>query len=129
MHRLFRPSKINPMTEHPETPTEHPETPQVENLRDRIIDVIRTVYDPEIPVNVYDIGLIYEVTVYPVNNVYIRMTLTSPTCPAAGVLPGEVENKVKTMPGINNVDLELTFDPPWEMSMMSDEAKLELGML
>lgn len=99
------------------------------NLRDEVVAAIKTVYDPEIPVDVYELGLIYEINVYPVNNVYILMTLTSPSCPAAEVLPDEVKEKVKAIDGVNDVELELTFDPPFTMEMMSEEAKLELGFM
>jgi FeS assembly SUF system protein len=103
--------------------------PVEENLRDKIVAAIKTVYDPEIPVDVYELGLIYEINVFPVNNVYIRMTLTSPSCPSAEVIPGEVEQKIKAIPGVNDVKVELTFDPPYSQDMMSEVAKLELGFL
>jgi FeS assembly SUF system protein len=108
-------------------PVETP--PATENLRDKIVAAIKTVYDPEIPVDVYELGLIYEINVFPVNNVYIRMTLTSPSCPSAEVIPGEVEQKIKAIPGVNDVKVELTFDPPYSQDMMSEVAKLELGFL
>lgn len=98
-------------------------------LREKVIKVMRTIYDPEIPVDIYELGLIYEINVYPVNNVYILMTLTSPSCPSAEVIPSEVETKVKQIEGINDVKVELTFDPPYSMEMMSETAKLELGFL
>ncbi len=101
----------------------------VPNLRDRVIDAIKTVYDPEIPVDVYELGLIYEVSIYPVNNIYVLMTLTSPSCPSAEVIPGEVEQKLKALEGVNDVKVELTFDPPYSQDMMSEAAKLELGFL
>lgn len=100
-----------------------------ENLRDKIVAAIKTVYDPEIPVDVYELGLIYEINVFPINNVYIRMTLTSPSCPSAEVIPGEVEQKIKGIEGVNDVKVELTFDPPYSQDMMSEAAKLELGFL
>lgn len=100
-----------------------------ENLRDKIVAALKTVYDPEIPVDVYELGLIYEINVFPVNNVYIRMTLTSPSCPSAEVIPGEVEQKVKAVEGVNDVKVELTFDPPYSQDMMSEVAKLELGFM
>ena len=106
------------------------ETPAAEaNLRDKVIDAIKTVYDPEIPVDVYELGLIYEVSTYPVNNIYILMTLTSPSCPSAEVIPGEIEQKVRSVEGVNDVTVELTFDPPYSQEMMSEAAKLELGFL
>ncbi|HMJ68093.1 MAG TPA: SUF system Fe-S cluster assembly protein [Cyclobacteriaceae bacterium] len=106
-----------------------PVTATTENLRDKIVAAIKTVYDPEIPVDVYELGLIYEINVFPVNNVYIRMTLTSPSCPSAEVIPGEVEQKVKGVEGVNDVKVELTFDPPYSQDMMSEVAKLELGFM
>jgi FeS assembly SUF system protein len=106
-----------------------PVTATTENLRDKIVAAIKTVYDPEIPVDVYELGLIYEINVFPVNNVYIRMTLTSPSCPSAEVIPGEVEQKVKLVEGVNDVKVELTFDPPYSQDMMSEVAKLELGFM
>lgn len=99
------------------------------NLRDKIVAALKTVYDPEIPVDIYELGLIYEINVFPVNNVYIRMTLTSPSCPSAEVIPGEVEQKVKAVEGVNDVKVELTFDPPYSQDMMSEVAKLELGFM
>ncbi|MEJ0029679.1 MAG: SUF system Fe-S cluster assembly protein [Bacteroidota bacterium] len=99
------------------------------NLRDKIVAALKTVYDPEIPVDVYELGLIYEINVFPVDNVYIRMTLTSPSCPSAEVIPGEVEQKVKAVEGVNDVKVELTFDPPYSQDMMSEVAKLELGFM
>lgn len=98
-------------------------------LKDTIIQELKTCYDPEIPVDVYELGLIYEVNVDPGNNVELIMTLTSPSCPVAESLPAEIEEKVKGVEGVNEVKLELVFDPPWDMEMMSEEAKLELGML
>lgn len=99
------------------------------SLRDEIIEAIKTVYDPEIPVNIYELGLIYEVNIGEEGKVDILMTLTSPGCPAAGMLPGDVEEKVRAIPGVGDVHVEITFDPPWDQGMMSDEAKLELGFM
>lgn len=96
-------------------------------LRDRILEAIKTVYDPEIPVNIYELGLIYEINVYPVDNVFVLMTLTSPACPAAEIIPVEVEEKIKAIPEVNDVKVEITFDPPYSQDMMSEVAKLELG--
>ncbi len=98
-------------------------------MRDKVIAAIKSVYDPEIPVDVFELGLIYEINVYPVNNVYVLMTLTSPSCPSAEVIPGEVEQKIKAIEGVNDVKVELTFDPPYTQDMMSEAAKLELGFL
>ena len=98
-------------------------------LEAQIKDALRLVYDPEIPVNIYDLGLIYEVSVSPFAHVHVRMTLTSPNCPVAGSLPGEVEQKVREVVGVKSVEVELTFEPPWDQTMMSEEAKLELGFM
>ncbi len=101
----------------------------IPDLKDKVLSALKTVYDPEIPVDVYELGLIYEISVFPINNVYIQMTLTSPSCPSAEAIPGEVEQKVKAIEGINDVKVELTFDPPYSQDMMSEAAKLELGFL
>jgi FeS assembly SUF system protein len=98
-------------------------------LRDKVIDVIRSIYDPEIPVNIYDLGLIYRVDILPINNVQITMTLTAPSCPAAQSLPIEVDQRVRELQGVNDVHVQVTWDPPWDKSMMSEEAQLELGWL
>lgn len=98
-------------------------------LKEQVVEAIKTVYDPEIPVDVYELGLIYEISVFPVDNVYILMTLTSPNCPAAESIPAEVEQNVKKIEGINDVNVEITFDPPYSQDMMSEAAKLELGFL
>jgi FeS assembly SUF system protein len=95
----------------------------------RIIDVLRTIYDPEIPVNIYEIGLIYNVDIDASNAVNVRMTLTSPACPAAGTLPGEVEDKVRQVPGVTDAKVEVVWDPMWSPSRMSETARLQLGML
>ncbi len=100
-----------------------------EKLKELVVNAIKKVYDPEIPVDVYELGLIYEVSVFPVNNVFILMTLTSPSCPSAEVIPSEVEQVVKALTEVNEVQVELTFDPPYTMEMMSEAAKLELGFL
>ena len=100
-----------------------------EELKDKIIQAIRMVYDPEIPVDVYELGLIYEISLFPINNVYILMTLTSPNCPSAEAIPEEIKQKVSEIPEINEVQVEITFDPPYTMDMMSEAAKLELGFL
>jgi FeS assembly SUF system protein len=98
-------------------------------LKEKITDVIKTVYDPEIPVNIYEIGLIYEIQIDENNEVLVLMTLTSPTCPVADNLLKEVKEKVADVKGVKKATVQLTFDPPWDMDMMSDAAKLELGML
>lgn len=116
------------MNESPNTEQKLSEA-SVPDLRDKVLAAIKTVYDPEIPVDIYELGLIYEINIYPVNNVYVQMTLTSPSCPSAEVIPGEVEQKIKTIEGVNDVKIELTFDPPYSQDMMSEAAKLELGFL
>lgn len=98
------------------------------SLRDRIVEVIKTCYDPEIPVDIYELGLIYEININDGNDVLIKMTLTSPACPVAETLPVEVEQKIKNIPDVNNAKVEITFEPPWEKEMMSEEARMELGM-
>ena len=102
---------------------------EADNLRDKVTDVIKTIFDPEIPVNIYDLGLIYRVDILPINNVQITMTLTAPSCPAAQSLPIEVDQKVREIEGVNDVHVVVTWDPPWDKSMMSEIAQLELGWL
>ena len=96
---------------------------------DRIVQQLKTVFDPEIPVDIYELGLIYKVKIEPDGAVAIRMTLTSPMCPAAEELPPEVESKARNVEGVSSVVLDLVWDPPWNPGMMSEAAKLELGML
>jgi FeS assembly SUF system protein len=98
-------------------------------IRERVIEQLRTVFDPEIPVNIYELGLIYEVKVDGAGQVGIRMTLTSPMCPAAEQLPPEVETKARSVAGVSSVQLDLVWDPPWNPSMMSEAARLDLGMV
>jgi FeS assembly SUF system protein len=98
-------------------------------LKEEIIRVLKNVYDPEIPVNIYDLGLIYDINVDEQNNVEITMTLTAPNCPIADQLLMDVKSHITQLAGINDVNIKLVFDPPWDKSMMSDEALLELGML
>ena len=98
-------------------------------LKEQIVLALKGVYDPEIPVDVYELGLIYDIKIFPVNNVFILMTLTSPSCPSAGEIPGEIEQKVREVEGVNDVSVELTFDPPYTTEMMSEVAKLELGFM
>ena len=102
--------------------TEHP-------LYDRIIEACRTVYDPETPVNIYDLGLVYTVEISDENEVEILMTLTAPGCPVAGEMPGWLADAVEPVDGVKTVNVEITWDPPWGMEMMSDEARLELGFM
>jgi FeS assembly SUF system protein len=98
-------------------------------LETQIVEQLRTCFDPEIPVNIYDLGLIYGITVMPEGTVHVTMTLTSPGCPAAGTLPGEVKTRVAESPGVTDVQVNVVWDPPWEPSMMSEDARLELGLL
>jgi FeS assembly SUF system protein len=100
----------------------------MEVTKQQVIDVLQTIYDPEIPVSIYELGLIYEIEILPVNNVQIVMTLTAPGCPAAQSLPVEVDQKVRQIEGVNDVHVAVTWNPPWNKSMMSEAAQLELGM-
>ena len=100
----------------------------MEVQKQKIIECLQTIYDPEIPVNIYELGLIYEIDVLPMNNVQILMTLTAPSCPAAQSLPVEVDQKVRQIEGVNDVHVSVTWNPPWDKSMMSETAQLELGM-
>lgn len=100
-----------------------------EALKQKIIECLQTIYDPEIPVNIYELGLIYEVDVLPINNIQIVMTLTAPSCPAAQSLPIEVDQKLRQIEGVNDVHVSVTWNPKWDRSMMSEAAQLELGML
>ena len=104
-------------------------TIQKKDLEEKIIRELKEIYDPEIPVNIYEIGLIYKIQIDDDFLVHVVMTLTTPNCPVAESLPAEVREKVKAVEGVKDVDLELTFEPPWDMEMLSDEAKLELGIL
>ena len=98
-------------------------------LKQKVIDTLHTIFDPEIPVNIYELGLIYEVDILPINNVQIVMTLTAPNCPAAQSLPIEVDQKVRELEGVNDVHVSVTWTPAWDKSKMSEAAQLELGML
>lgn len=98
-------------------------------LEQDIIAKLKTVFDPEIPVDIWELGLIYEIKIDDEGNTYIKMTLTSPACPVAGSLPPEVKEKVKTVEGVNDVYVDLVWNPPWDKDMMSEEAKLELGFI
>lgn len=102
--------------------TDHP-------IYDDVVEACRSVYDPEIPVNIYDLGLIYTIAIDEENAVRVVMSLTAPGCPVAGEMPGWVAEAVEPLPGVKQVDVELTWEPPWGMEMMSDEAKLELGFM
>lgn len=102
---------------------------QIANIGDNIIKALKTVYDPEIPVDIYELGLVYDVQISEEGKVKVVMTLTTPNCPVAETLPQEVKQKVVEVDGVNEVDLELTFEPAWNKEMMSEEAKFELGIL
>jgi FeS assembly SUF system protein len=99
------------------------------DLYEAVIDALKEIYDPEIPVNIYDLGLIYDVEITPEHHAMVKMTLTTPHCPVAESMPGEVELRVGSVPGIGHAEVELVWDPPWDPQKMTDEAKLELGML
>lgn len=100
-----------------------------EELEKKVIEVLKTCFDPEIPVNIFELGLIYEINIDDESNVHLKMTLTSPACPVAGSLPPEVENKVKNIPDVKSARVELVWNPPWDKDMMSEAAKLDLGFL
>ena len=104
-------------------------TTNPQELGDKIVTVLKTIYDPEIPVDIYELGLIYDVFVNEDSDVKILMTLTTPNCPVAETLPAEVEEKVQSLDCVKSAAVEITFDPPWTQELMSEEAKLELGML
>ena len=98
------------------------------DLENGIVEALKTVYDPEIPVNIYELGLIYDVDLQEGGAVHVKMTLTSPACPVAGSLPGEVQTKIEAVPGVTSAEIELVWDPVWNPSMMSEAARLQLGM-
>lgn len=98
-------------------------------LADKVIDTLKTIYDPEIPVDIWELGLIYEVNINAENEVLVKMTLTSPSCPVAETLPPETEQKISEVEGVRKSKVEITFEPPWEKSMMSEVAQLELGFM
>ena len=120
----------DPITQTPAAPTEAQAPMNVSEqiaLHDKIIERMRTCYDPEIPVNIYDLGLIYDIKVEPTGQVNVKMTLTSPACPAAGTLPGEVEDKITVLPGVTGVKVDVVWEPTWDKSMMTEAARLQLG--
>ena len=102
---------------------------EIQALKEKAVEAMRQCYDPEIPVNIYDLGLIYETNIEPSGLVYVKMPLTAPGCPAAGVLPGEVEDRIRVLPAVTDVKVEVVWDPPWNKDMMSEAAKLQLGFL
>ena len=101
----------------------------MEELREKVIEKLQTIFDPEIPVSIYELGLIYEINILPINNVQIVMTLTAPGCPAAQSLPVEVDQKLREIEGVNDVHVAVTWTPPWDKSRMSEVAQVELGWL
>jgi FeS assembly SUF system protein len=117
------------LADDPATAAERARTAEVNELGEKIVDALKTCYDPEIPVNIYELGLIYKVDVEDDNKVLVDMTLTSPNCPVAESLPIEVKDKVKGVEGVAGCEVNLVWDPPWHPSMMSEEAQLELGMI
>jgi len=132
-------NRLNPSAESASTPAgpETPSTPpapellspdQIQEIEKKAVDVLQTCYDPEIPVNIYELGLIYNVDVQPTGLVHVRMTLTSPACPAAGSLPPEVRWKVQEIPGVKDAKVEIVWDPPWTKERMSEAARLQLGI-
>ena len=112
------------------SPEPRPTSPEqrVEGLRDKVIEALHTVYDPEIPVDIYDLGLIYEVRTALDGGVFILMTLTTPNCPSAQTLPVEAENAAKSVEGVTDVKVEITFNPPWDKTMMSEAAMFQMGL-
>jgi FeS assembly SUF system protein len=141
MSRLNPHAAEQPPVEKPPAESALPETPpvpaapaadltpeQIQSLEKEIINVLCTCFDPEIPVNVYELGLIYDIDIRPTGAVGIRMTLTSPACPVAGSLPPEVEGKVRRVPGVTSAKVDVVWDPPWTPKLMSEAAKLQLGM-
>ena len=101
----------------------------MENLKEKVVDQLLEVYDPEIPVNIYDLGLVYELNINENNDVFVTMTLTAPACPVVGQIVMDVTEKINAIPEVNDVHVDLTFEPPWTMDMMTDEARLELGFM
>jgi FeS assembly SUF system protein len=113
----------------PPAPAEPPAEAPGGDLYEAVIEALKEIYDPEIPVNIYDLGLIYDVEITPERHAMVKMTLTTPNCPVAESMPGEVELRVGSVPGVGHAEVELVWEPPWDPQKMTDEAKLELGML
>ena len=107
---------------------QHTHPADAADVENGVVEALRTIYDPEIPVNIYELGLIYDVDLQEGGAVHVKMTLTSPACPVAGSLPGEVQTKVESVPGVTSAEIELVWDPVWNPSMMSEAARLQLGM-
>ncbi len=127
MPQPFEPSAPAPPGSSPTLDERVAQAAKEQDLEQRVIETLRTVYDPEIPVNIYELGLVYNLDVQPTGEVAVRMTLTSPACPVAGTLPGEVEAKIKAVPGVTSAKVELVWDPPYRPEMMSEAARLQLG--
>ena len=131
-------NRLNPQPEQSSVPASASESPsappeplspdQIQEIEKKAIEALQTCYDPEIPVNIYELGLIYEIVVQPTGIVHVRMTLTSPACPAAGSLPPEVRWKVQEIPGVKDAKVEIVWDPPWTKERMSEAARLQLGI-
>jgi FeS assembly SUF system protein len=113
----------------PSDPARDARQTELDTLGERITQALRTVYDPEIPVNIFELGLIYKIDIDDANHVHLDMTLTSPACPVAGILPDEVKTKVEDVEGVSGATVELVWDPPWHPGMMTEEAQLELGII
>lgn len=129
LDRAAPPAKADPATTTAAPPSASQASPQQKEWEQKIIKALRKVFDPEIPVNLYDLGLIYAIDIAPSNDVKIRMTLTAPGCPVAGSLVTQVRENVAAVPGVSSVQVELVWEPPWNREMMSEAARLELGML
>ncbi|MFN4260383.1 MAG: DUF59 domain-containing protein [Gemmataceae bacterium] len=123
-----QPDQAPTTQETPETSRPSAASVDAKQLEEQIIAALKTCHDPEIPVNIYELGLIYDIDISPEGNVGIRMTLTSPACPAAGAIPPEVQRKVAAVPGVQSVQVDVVWDPIWTMDMMSEAAKLQLGI-
>jgi FeS assembly SUF system protein len=118
----------SPATPPPPVPTETAAPHSLAEIEDRVVEVLRNCYDPEIPVNIHELGLVYGIDVSETGMVHIRMTLTSPACPVAGSLPPEIEAKVRAVPGVTAAKVEVVWDPPWTQDRMSEAARLQLGL-
>ena len=122
-------SETNTMDEPKNAPSRDGLGPKELAIFEKVVEQIRSIYDPEIPVNIYELGLIYDIAVNHLGEVYVRMTLTSPACPVAGTLPIEVETKIASIPEVTNCDVELVWEPTYSMEMMSEVARLQLGLI
>lgn len=123
------PNEPQPPLNEPATDAAAGTEPAPGEIRDRVVDVLRDTFDPEIPVNIYELGLVYGIDVTAEREVTVLMTLTSPACPVAGTLPPEVEQKIRNLPGVTRATVNIVWDPPWNQEMMTEAAKLQLGLL